>query len=443
MIEELHGPIRTEDYKGKLIVAWSDPAVEEADQIFSPSRNLVVSAPRARLIRDIDNPAAAKPPVGASQWVTEAKGPVFAVLDLSAIKKGFSDNLLRGPMMQMFKPILDSADQATFSVEDGDPLSLKLSFSCGTPEAAARVEQTLQAAIVVLKNVVASQRDQFSSAQASDNPNLHVGMLPVLEFAGQLLNAAKVTVVDARVDVFASLNDPAKNIGGVVPVLRASLQASQRAQSQNNLKQLALAALNYADRHNGYPPAVVYGESAFPQLNASGDKKSHVPRSWRVELLPLLGYEELYKQYRLDEPWDSEANLRFLQAVPAVYRSPFDRPQSTNASYFAVTGPGTVFDGNEGTPVVEIRDGLSNTLLWVEAKREIPWTKPEDIAYEADQPVPNLGGWQPDVFLVALCDGSVHPVRSSEWVDKTFLRPWIEKSDGQVPPPLWTPEPAR
>jgi hypothetical protein len=216
-----------------------------------------------------------------------------------------------------------------------------------------------------------------------------------------------------------------------------------RNEAMLNLKQLGLAANRYEAMARTFPPAVFYGKSTYGDLNKSGDNVDDVPRSWRVELLPLLGREELYKQYRLDQPWDSEANLAVLQKMPQVFRSHNDKPTSTNASYFAITGPGTVFDGKEGTPVVEIRDGTSNTLLWVEAKRDIPWTKPEDIAYNADQPVPELGGWQSDVFLVALCDGSVHPVRSSEWVDKTFLRPWIGKADGQVPPPLWTPEPAR
>ena len=269
-------------------------------------------------------------------------------------------------------------------------------------------------------------------------------MLPLLDLADQVLATAKVTANAGRVDVNASIKNPNDTLRlALIPQLQASKQAAMRNEAMQSLKQLGLAALIYQDRFGSFPPAVVSGKSAYGDLNTSGDEAAPVPRSWRVELLPLLDQEALYKEYRLDQPWDSEANLAVLRKMPALFRSPEDAPASMNSSFFALTGSDTVFDGNDGTQLKEIEDGTSNTLLFAEAKRAVPWTKPEDIAYEADQPVPDLGGWQPDVFLVALCDGSVHPVRSSEWVDKTFLRPWIEKSDGQVPPPLWTPEPAR
>ena len=41
----------------------------------------------------------------------------------------------------------------------------------------------------------------------------------------------------------------------------------------------------------------------------------------------------------------------------------------------------------------DITDGTSNTLMIVEAKRNIPWTKPEDLSFDPDKPVPELGGF--------------------------------------------------
>ena len=41
--------------------------------------------------------------------------------------------------------------------------------------------------------------------------------------------------------------------------------------------------------------------------------------SWRVFLLPYLGEEALYKQFRLNEPWDSPHNRTLVDKMPAVF----------------------------------------------------------------------------------------------------------------------------
>jgi hypothetical protein len=44
--------------------------------------------------------------------------------------------------------------------------------------------------------------------------------------------------------------------------------------------------------------------------------------SWRVLLLPYIEEEPLYKEFHLDEPWDSAHNIRLLERIPAVYAPP-------------------------------------------------------------------------------------------------------------------------
>ena len=39
--------------------------------------------------------------------------------------------------------------------------------------------------------------------------------------------------------------------------------------------------------------------------------------SWRVHLLPFLEENELYEQFKLDEPWDSPHNIKLLDQMPA------------------------------------------------------------------------------------------------------------------------------
>jgi hypothetical protein len=197
-----------------------------------------------------------------------------------------------------------------------------------------------------------------------------------------------------------------------------SEQAEKEQRTRNNLKQLALAMLNYHDVHGSFPRAV--------EMSPNGE----APRSWRVELLPFLEGAGLYRQYRKDEPWDGPHNKQLIARMPDVFRSPYDDPHSTNSAYCALVGPGTVFEkGERGVPIAAITDGTSNTLLVVEARRNIPWTKPEDIPFDPDKPVPELGGFVEGKFAAAMADGSVRVFDRKE-VDG-ILKWMILRNDGQ------------
>ena len=152
---------------------------------------------------------------------------------------------------------------------------------------------------------------------------------------------------------------------------------------------------NYHDasKPQSFPPAAVVGPDG---------KTTH---SWRVALLPYLGEKDLYKAYKLDEPWDSENNQKVLARIPKVYQAD-PGSGSTNSSYFVFTGKETVFAGKYGMRIVDIVDGLSNTILAVEAKHDVPWTKPEDLTYAPMKPLPKLGGYFPGGFHAVFADCS-------------------------------------
>jgi hypothetical protein len=194
------------------------------------------------------------------------------------------------------------------------------------------------------------------------------------------------------------------------------------SRDQSGLRLIGLAIHRYLDRHQQrLPPAAVLGP----------DGKT--PHSWRVEILPFLGKggETLYKDYRLDEPWDSPANRRVLAQMPDVFRSAGDDLRSTNSSFFALVGPGTVFEGKAGIKIDQIFDGTSTTILLVEAKRNIPWTKPEDIPYDPAKPLPPLGGFDGDKFLALFAD-CVTVRRLSMQLGEKNLKTLIGRNDATV-----------
>jgi hypothetical protein len=80
--------------------------------------------------------------------------------------------------------------------------------------------------------------------------------------------------------------------------------------------------------------------------------------------------------------------------------------------------------------------------MLVEAKRDIPWTKPEDIDYDPAKPLPQLGGHFPGGFIAGFADGSVRWIAAQTPADavRALLDPTGDKSntklDGAQPAPV-------
>jgi len=207
--------------------------------------------------------------------------------------------------------------------------------------------------------------------------------------------------------------------GGSVNPLTGALDAARKSQSKNNLKQLMLGAHNYHDVHGKFPQSAITGPDG---------KTTH---SWRVALLPFIGQKKLYDQYQLNEPWDSPANQAVLNQMPAAFRHPNDFASSTNAAYFGLVGPDTAMgDSSRQARLRDITDGTANTIFLVEARRKIPWTKPEDIAYTTQAPIPQFGGYHNGGFHASLADGSVRFLADS--LDQNTLRNAINARDGNA-----------
>lgn len=147
---------------------------------------------------------------------------------------------------------------------------------------------------------------------------------------------------------------------------------AKRTECKNNLKQLGLALHNYHDQYGSLPPAYVADANGRPLY------------SWRVLLLPMLEQQNLYKDFRLNEPWDSPHNIKLSNRDLEAFRcasDPNSRPGCTN--YVVVTGAGTAFDGTKPRTFNEMKDGLSQTLFIVEvADSNFRWAEPRDLSLD-------------------------------------------------------------
>lgn len=200
--------------------------------------------------------------------------------------------------------------------------------------------------------------------------------------------------------------------------LRELQKDPRHSKAEANLKRIAIALHHYYQTHKAFPPSVVSdGRSTW---------------SWRVQLLPYLGYGKLFNEYRTSQPWDHPDNLKVLEKMPDVYGHPDQPDDSKGAAYFGLTGRQGVFDSfdtGDARRAAEIEDGLANTIMIVEAQRDVPWTRPEDIVVTDRGSAPDFRGYAKRGFHALFADGSVQFVPHD--IDAESLRTVVTRAGGE------------
>lgn len=213
-----------------------------------------------------------------------------------------------------------------------------------------------------------------------------------------------VTTTPAGIEFTARQTLPSFNPGAVVPIgaglaipaIGAARDAAQRNMATNQLKQIVLAAHNYADANRGFPPAFT-AKDGKPLL------------SWRVHLLPYLEENALYQEFHLDEPWDSEHNKKLVNRMPRIYANANLTLEQGKTAFAGVRRPDAIFAGEKGIQFQEITDGTSNTVMVIEIEpaNAVVWSKPDDFTPDDKAPAKGLHFRAGGVCLAAFADGHV------------------------------------
>jgi prepilin-type N-terminal cleavage/methylation domain-containing protein/prepilin-type processing-associated H-X9-DG protein len=184
-------------------------------------------------------------------------------------------------------------------------------------------------------------------------------------------------------------------IGLLVPAVQKVRESANRAQCQNNLKQLGLAMHNYHGVYKRFPPAfkgdVPQAYTGFPAYFFSWSALAY--------LNPYLEQTNIYNRMDLSQPIYvpptyniSLANQFAVQQVVPLFLCPSDQMMPVSSAYgvtnmgptnYAVNvGTGTtnggapygspwnsdgMFRAKIGTRIAEIRDGTSNTAMMSES----------------------------------------------------------------------------
>ncbi len=389
---------------------------------YSLNKNTMVFAPRQSMQKAV---SAADP-----------KGPL-----LERLKKAEADNdvifALAPEALPNLEKIIETAKKhappllaayldAAKTVQGGTttcsltgPQLLRLVLDTKDAEAAANVEDLLQQALRMASG-------GLMLAKQSMPKEMRTTFGPVVKFVEQFVDGGKATKSGNQVTLDFKRPQILDTAGpSIVTAVKQSViearAAARRAQQLNNMKQIGVAMLVYDEANQSFPPAVI-------------EKDGKPLLSWRVAILPYLEGDSLYKQFHLDEPWDSPHNLELVKKMPVVFQSP-DSPPSDSASrgktrVMLFTGKGAAFDGGKKIRPADIRDGMSNTILCAEAgtDKAVPWTKPEDLPFNPEKPSAVLGKVSPKGFIAAFFDGSVHQLK----VDDETLKALITPAGGEV-----------
>ncbi len=187
------------------------------------------------------------------------------------------------------------------------------------------------------------------------------------------------------------------HVNAAEPVAQEASEAPDRARdmSMNHIKMIMLAFHNYNAVNGHFPPKAIFDDDGEPKL------------SWRVALLPFLEQEPLFREFHLDEAWDSPHNKPLIARMPEVFTTPTSPTGDGTTRIRLFEGPGTMFDGSRGMKIEHMTDGTSNTVAIVAARDAVIWTRPGDLPFAQGKPMPGLDDVNEKGVLAGFADGSV------------------------------------
>ncbi len=211
----------------------------------------------------------------------------------------------------------------------------------------------------------------------------------------------------------------------MLPAIERAMDARKGMMCRANLQQIANALNDYADRHGTYPPPVVFDAAGKPLY------------SWRVLILPQLGYQDLYDGFYKDQVWDSPSNLNLVRSMPEVFASPGSPDASSlgETTYVLLTGKGTIFPSTGPMARSAIQDNPGQTILVVETVNNgTSWTAPGDIDVSrgvtmGNRPFRDIGGNHRRGANVVAVDGT--PLFLPPDISPTMLDALVTPNGGE------------
>ena len=414
----------------------------------TPAGGVLIDARKHTAVHFIDDKTFVVGPVAAMRHLLSrtksGKGNLRAGLELAHSGLPFvlafnphalPDNAFR-QVPRPFQPLL-KAKLATLSLSLDKESRIDVHLKYANADETSEAETAAQEGIKLARMFLAKGRKELEAKVLGDGKPGSLQELPeaaaslfglgLLQRVEEFLDSSPVTKKGNALHLSMKVPREGGNILTVaamgsallVPAVQKVREAAARTQSANNLKQMVLAMHSYHDQHRAFPPAAIC------------DKNGKRLLSWRVAILPYIAQNQLYRQFKLDEPWDSEHNKKLIPLMPPTYAVPAApaKPGQTHYRVFVEGGAG--FEWCKGLGIAQYQDGTSNTIAIVEAAQGVPWTKPDELVYGEKKPLPKFGNFYGNgTFNAALFDGSVRAFRAN--TRESILRAYITRAGGET-----------
>ncbi len=408
ILQELMPDGKEEKFKGKVLFTSSGAAIH-------PISNRAYLLGPAHVVEEI---LSQSPPKDGKGTLSEAlslaaeKHYVTGGMSPRQLLKALPPEAAQSEEFETLKPILE-AQSLALAFDAGKELRLFGTLRCSSESEAKDAARGVRGLIgLFLKEAYPRLKQSLGLKDDKDKD-----LKKVMDEIESALEKATIEPKGMVVHMEAKAKVDVAKLGAALvsglPRVRAVAAGGVR---ENNLKQLALAMHNYNSTYGTFPPAAHTDKDGKPLL------------SWRVMILPYIEGAELYKEFKLDEPWDGPNNKKLLERMPKVFG--VGDKAGSNTYYRVFHGKGAAFEGAKGIKPEDFTDGTSNTFLIVEAETPVPWSKPEELEFDAKKALPKLGGLDKENFLAAIADGSVKSFPKT--IDKDKLKAYITRNGGEV-----------
>ncbi len=213
----------------------------------------------------------------------------------------------------------------------------------------------------------------------------------------------------------------------LLPAVQQAREAARRSQSRNNLKQIGLAAHNFLDSNQHFPPRNIEEET----------QPGEAMHSWTTDMLPYLDQGPLHESIQYAQPWNDPANrLPFATVIPSLI-NPSNPTAPIGVGGYAVThyaANSQVMSDQNHLRLRDITDGTTSTILAGDVKDGVkPWGDPSnhrDPAQGLNSGPATFGSYHTGIVHFLMADGSVRAIRVD--IDLETLKRLADPGDGQA-----------